>query len=571
MSSSAKQSSNPFESFQNLREITYGMEIEQYIFATQKREAFLETYQNQIEIEQRSRVKSQLLLGSADNNAACLCVAYKQTSHGLEEIMQVRLDGEKEFAFLNKENINRESEPLFHVEFISSGAGIKNHEDFFNDIHKNKASEAARVVNGFSSAVKQAKKNLSKSIEITDSSSKEKIIYIFPEWVSGFLNEERGILQPRKGATNTLIHVTHSLPIVSHRDYLTQLGNTFGRKGDEDPLTITFPSKNNNISTTREITDSRNNTQPLFKSPRDHFINHSEKESPESLYLIAAREGKVLQPTSNRLDFLKKDIEIYTQVMDALIEEERIIYSEKAVSPLASKFSKSKEIEILGNTIEGLTKIVKQHTNPPEQDKLVRVFESHDEKLQLLYTKPFAGQGEVYHGLLENRERMSLVKYVSAQFEGKGSRDAKEVLKYLHGLDIAIHIAAQNVEMAVQRSPQTSHSKEESKGKEEAQSSAPTVSKGKEEAQSSAPIVSKGKEKAQSSPSTTSKTTENVQSSSAAQTVSIPIALQSPEARALCAKLGRSLSVGNLSTPASPPTLRRSNSLSDMPKSGNYL
>ena len=386
-----------------------------------------------------------------------------------KEIFQVRLDGEQDFRLLHLGLAEEKKDDyawnnLFNIEFISSGvgSGIKRFKDFFAHFDSPGAkdnNEVRQTLDNFSRAAANLKKENGSHQNIcllVNSKNGDAYLYEFPEWVIGYFkpsDPSKQVIQERQsGGKEAMMHVTHSLPIVRDEDYLSQLGNAFIGEGraqqsaKKSSIEMAFPTtEGTEISTSDDITRSRNDNQPLFKSPREHFVPGNNQYINK--YLEEARQKKVLQPTSNRLDFIDADLVIYKSLLEQLKEE---LEEELDSEALQEELQPPEELEVLENTIAGLNGIIKPYETIGKGSRdTIRVFESHDEKFQLIYSDKFAGEHNVYYGLLEGRERSSLVKYIAGVALGQAQGSFPE--KYLSSLNTAIYIATQQTRKALKK------------------------------------------------------------------------------------------------------------------------
>ena len=332
-----------------LQDTTYGVEVEKYnlyFSDPSKRVKFIEKYQTTLETEQKFHTRLDLGIVGEDISSpptAALCVIKKNG----KPFMEVRLDGEREFTTSNVDDLKNEANRgLFNVEFISVGSGIKKHAEFMDECSKGADSDITKAVNGFKTAMRSQTDTLRESSGAVVPQSGLIISTIDPTIEYEFTQLGKHACQIAAKSPETYhplsdgryegnslssksiaFHVTHSIAIRQDISYIRSLGEAFGRNVDpavtdiNEALKIVFVDKDDE----QGITHSRNRHNPLFKSIRTHFVPAVQRaHTPGSQYVTATEAQAVLQPTSNRLDYLKKDVEVYQKVsIDLELEIQR--------------------------------------------------------------------------------------------------------------------------------------------------------------------------------------------------------------------------------------------------------
>lgn len=459
VSASARQPVDP------LATTTYGVEVERYnlqISDAKQRNVFVADIQHAAREEQKQKTRKDLGLRQTSPTTAALCVVRNLEG---QVIMEVRLDGEKEIA--TSKDPSKVGDVCFNMEFISVGAGIKKHEEFFEDVAKGKESEINRVVTGFEDAVNSA----SPSAESDNAPS------VVSSKVGGYTYEFTSLAQahligktlgPRvepsgeehEEEKETAFHVTHSMPLTDmdetatdeNRAYIRKLGDAFevakNQGGDNEALSRQpkQPETPRGVTAAKTVfrgapegpvknfTGERNRSQPLLKEPLEYLVVADNWHLLQRAYLEAVERGAVLQPSSNLLEYVNHDLRVYTELKVELEDQNKKLETEKTELSTVDEITRltsarriageSKQLEEginkLYRTVKGLSQISQQvieqqlsesHTTSveaglEEKKEQLRLFESHDEKLQMVINDGYR------RGLIELRSKHPLKEVI---------------------------------------------------------------------------------------------------------------------------------------------------------------
>lgn len=427
--------------FLSLSSTTYGVEVEKYnLNVTDSKNSFISDIKLQAKEEQKQKIRRILELPqtSQDKTTAALC--FIRNSEG-NVIMEVRLDGEKEIES-SKPGANIHVS-CFNIEFISVDAGIKSHREFFEDVAKGKDSEISKIVSFFPKAVIGAT-NCGYVYEFTPLAEK----YLVGNELAARVKhngEEQNI------GRETAFHVTHSIPLTdmnnSNPEYIRRLGVAFDSGKDSDtsnrslteseltPRGITVVKKvfvKAPKEPVQNFTKDRNDSQPLLKQPLEYLVPVEGHELQRN-YLEAADRGSVLQPTSNMVEYVRYDLDIYLELAEELRDRKNVLAEEfnamKAdTDPILFVQLQNEQTQKLKQLDKGITKlqttinclsnaynnVVEEYwrndsgdqANRYEVENQLRLFESHDEKLQPVIADKYR------RGLIELRSEHPLKEVI---------------------------------------------------------------------------------------------------------------------------------------------------------------
>ncbi|MBP7190208.1 MAG: hypothetical protein KA998_03080 [Rickettsiaceae bacterium] len=451
--------------FPPLSNTTYGVEVERYnLNVTASKDNFIRDIKGLAKEEQKQNIRDKLELPrtSQGQDTAALCVI--KNSEG-NVIMEVRLDGEREIASSKLGADIHDS--CFNIEFISVGQGIKRHKEFFEDVAKGQDSEISKIVVFFPEALLGAT-NDAYVYEFTPLAEK----YLVRNELAARVKhngEEQDI------GRETAFHVTHSIPLTDmnnpNAEYIRGLGVAFDSGKDSDTEDRNFTGK---LSPTgkavakttfvqaprlpvQNFTGDRNSSQPLLKQPLEYLVPVEGHEVQRN-YLESAERGAVLHPTSNMVEYVRYDLGVYAELEVELRDRKNVLEEEIAAmkADFAGSVSSSvpfvqlqdkqtqklkgldKGITKLQSTINALKKISNdvmrrhwknqdagQSTFPRNRSNLedqLRLFESHDEKLQPIIT----GNG-YREGLIELRSEHPLKELIKHHIFPETAPESSEV------------------------------------------------------------------------------------------------------------------------------------------------
>lgn len=387
-----------------------------------------------------------------------------------------------------KTNLNSRTEvasqaSAYNLEFVSVKEGIQKNKDFFDDVNKRENSEIALAVNNFGKAMEDLGAGLGPHIMV------DRISYEFTKLGQDYLKGiELSQKRYRRGnvtsKTTKAFHVTHSALVMNDLTYIQKLDEAYGRRkpklfkptGDPllDVIRKAIPDREDKV--TGDITGDRNHSTPLFKSPREHFggfrdADIDQKTGPykhrykylQNALLPEGSKERVLQPMSNTIEYLKREIAEYDEIWKELNDESIKLFKKIHTKPKSTEglsYDKAQENlhalnikqaqekkdnvdkarDILTATIDGLNHCIDERIEelapgqlsnyrkipknegelPPDyitlpsgeklSDGQIRVFNSQDEKLQLLYHEAVNLNNKdhpVLKGLIELRSHYS--------------------------------------------------------------------------------------------------------------------------------------------------------------------
>ena len=483
-----------------LEHTTYGVEVERYSlnFADQGvKGRFITEYKSAI--AQDFHQETEQALGIRTHNArpkAELCCIKDKNGHA---VMTVRLDAEKEFAVRDVQDEylggNR-----YNIEFISEGSGIKMHKEFMADCAKEADSDMRKAVDGFHGAVNALQSGQNPPIEVNG------FKFEFSDVGASALSQRNALQHERDGSKGVAVHVTHSLllPREMTNEYMIALAQTLAVEKSsmqhahihhlvkQGQPVAALKSALGTKDDAGNITGSRNANQPLFKCPAEYLIPTAPADSKTpSGYLQAALRGEVLQPISNRLDYLMYDVAGYKGVRAALSDKITYLQSElesmralgqpptsqtapeqqedvvhgaelssvmERIRVKATIADKASEVHALNaqmvkleRSIEYLDAICETARVAHQAPKKIRIFESHDEKLKPLMKMPIDSHvpptvGTI--GLVELRSGAALKNMVRdatfGDIYGAAEVDLRTSREYLMSLNKTIDVARQS-------------------------------------------------------------------------------------------------------------------------------
>ncbi len=305
--------------------ITFGTEVERYEvkLSKEKQQEYRKQLNKAIKAQAIQRLRLHQIFPEEAEEKASLCIIKKDSI----PFMEVLFDDNVKMTQLEFISI-----PYQDLETGQYTGGVKKLEEFFTLENIQDISEA---MNAFSVAFE----NISTEGK---SAKNQKFIFVFPEYARELFRDVK-LNDTKEGLA---VHITHSLPISNNHEYLQKLNEFFverredkmapfgvafllkhGKKGgvqqEESPnalLDQIFPP---HLSHNWEGTKGRNENQPLFKMPRDYLYDDTYRKND---YIQRVIDGEVLAPTSNLVEHTMHEIEIYSELLEAMqykIEEEK--------------------------------------------------------------------------------------------------------------------------------------------------------------------------------------------------------------------------------------------------------
>ncbi len=437
-SSSVRQTRQPSQELtqkhkviETLEDITYGVEVERYNLNISSRERtnVINDIRSLSKEEQKQRITEYLKVDETAQSRTTSALCFIKNSRE-ELIMEVRLDGEREIATSRPGEEKKIHKSCFNMEFISVGAGIKKGRDFFVDVVQGHSSEISKVVRSFGNVVLNAKSDNPRVLE-------GGYTYEFtPLAIRCMAGSELGVRVKHNGEEQNLeketaFHITHSIPLTDmdkistpkNREYINKLGAAFDFGKDKDQRrrvphgsetprtaakTVFVEAPSDPIAS---FTGDRNRSQPLLKEPLEYLVE-VDGHGLQKAYLQSAKDQQVLQPTSNLVEYVKYDLEVYNELLGELEEKQGTILDKKSgdisnnsIEEQALKIMQQRKLKQLekgiiklSTSINKLTELYDHTINKwhdatrdyqsltpserSEKEDQLRLFESHDEKLQ---------------------------------------------------------------------------------------------------------------------------------------------------------------------------------------------
>ena len=305
--------------------ITFGTEVERYEvkLSEEKQQKYRKQLNKAIKAQAIQRLRLHQIFPEEAEEKASLCIMKKE---GIP-FMEVLFDDNVKMTQLEFISI-----PYQDLETGQYTGGVKKLEEFFTLENIQDISEAMKA---FSVAFENISTGRGRA-------AKQKFTFEFPEHAQKLFKGVK-LEDTKQGLA---VHITHSLPISNDHDYLEKLNEFFveRRKDQMAPFGADFLLKHGkkegvqeevspnalldqifppHLSHNWEGTKGRNENQPLFKMPRDYLYGDS---YPKNVYIQRVIDGEVLAPTSNLVEHTMHEIEIYSELLEAIqfkIKEEK--------------------------------------------------------------------------------------------------------------------------------------------------------------------------------------------------------------------------------------------------------
>ncbi len=383
-----------------LQDITYGVEVERYNLniSLDERARVINDIRSLSKQEQKQKIKEHLKVELTPQSMPTSAFCFIRNAKS-ELIMEVRLDGEREIATSKQGKEHLIHKSCFNMEFISVDAGIKKSKDFFEDVSQGNGSEINNVVTSFEKA-------LSNAIFDDLNPIVNGYRYQFTPLAQKYLLAHNlGARVKHDGEAQSLeretaFHITHSIPLTDmnrindpeNHKYIAQLGIAFNIGKDEGEKTRVAQNSATPRTAaktvfveaphlpTQSFTRDRNESQPLLKEPLEYLVVFDGHNLQRS-YLQSAEDGNVLQPTSNLVEYVKYDLEVYRELVDELEAKRNEQRERKQIDPekqenllaLLESSTLEKERAVLN---KGITKL---------NDTIYRLTELHDQALTYIF------------------------------------------------------------------------------------------------------------------------------------------------------------------------------------------